>query len=275
MTRHTIAKKRRTIENMKPVGAKARVALITGASQGIGRAIAERLASDGAIVILNGVRRDPLEKTAAEIASRTDDNQVFAIAADVSDESSVAGMIGDIEARFGRLDIVINNAGISPRLDGKRPTVEVTPLEHWSRTLAVNLTGAFLVCRAALPIMKKGGWGRIVNITSQAGRMNTGFGSAHYSASKAGLIAFSRVLAGEVGSRGITVNCVSPSRISTAMAATISGAEDIDKAYIARTPVGRIGGVEDVVPAVAFLVSDEASFITGTIIDVTGGFFMP
>jgi NAD(P)-dependent dehydrogenase (short-subunit alcohol dehydrogenase family) len=253
--------------------ANRRIALVTGASRGIGRAIAERLARDGHFVVLNGAGREPLERAAAEIVSGG--GQAMAVPADVSDESSVGQMFDVIEARFGRLDILINNAGISPRVDGKKPTVETTPVEHWVRTIAVNLTGPFLVSRAAVPLMRRRGWGRIVNIGSQAGRMNTGFGSAHYSASKAGLLGFSRVLAGEVGEYGITVNCVAPGRIKTDMAATVSGVEEMYKAYIQRTPAGRIGETSDVVPAVAFLVSEEASFITGAIIDITGGFFMP
>jgi len=258
---------------MKPAGAKTRVALVTGASRGIGRAIAERLASDGAAVILNATQREPLEQAAAKIAARH--GHAVAISADVSDEQGVARMFSEIEARFGRLEIVVNNAGVSPRVRGNKPTVETTPVEHWTRTLAVNLTGTFLVCRAAIPLMRKGGWGRIVNIGSHSGRMYSGFGSAHYAASKAGLIGFSRVLAGEVGAYGITVNCVAPARVRTDMAASFDRAKEVDAAYIARTPLGRIGEPADVVPAVAFLVSDEAGFITGTIIDVTGGFFMP
>jgi 3-oxoacyl-[acyl-carrier protein] reductase len=171
--------------------------------------------------------------------------------------------------------VVVNNAGISPRIAGRKARVEDTPLEFWERTLAVNLTGAFLVSRAAIPLMKKGRWGRIINMSSQSGRMNTGFGSCYYATSKAGLIGFSRVLAGEVGEYGITVNCLSPGRIKTAMAATFANADDIDQQYIARTPLARVGTVDDVTAAVSFLTSDAASFITGTVIDITGGFFMP
>lgn len=149
------------------------------------------------------------------------------------------------------------------------------PQPDWERTLALNLTRAFLISRAAIGLMKRHRWGRSVNMASQSGRMYTGFGSACYAASKAGLIGFSRVLAGEVGADGITVNCVSPRRIKTAMAATFADESEVDRQYIARTPAGRVGYGEDVAAAVSFLVSDEASFITGAIIDVTGGFYMP
>jgi 3-oxoacyl-[acyl-carrier protein] reductase len=250
-----------------------RVALVTGGSRGIGRAIAAKLAADGHIVIVNGSAQKAAQDVADQLAGSG--VQVVALAADVSDEQSVAGLIAEIERRFGRLDIVVNNAGISPRVNGAKPTVETTPLEHWTRTLSVNLTGVFLVCRAGLALMKRGQWGRIVNIGSIAGRMNTGFGSAHYAASKAGMIGFSRVLAAEVGRFGITVNCVAPGRISTDMSASFGNATEIDKIYIARTPVGRLGSPQDVASTVAFLVSDAAEFITGGVIDVTGGMFMP
>jgi 3-oxoacyl-[acyl-carrier protein] reductase len=250
-----------------------RIALVTGASRGIGRAIALRLAADGHAVIVNGSGQQAAEKIAAELSASG--AQALALAADVSDERSVAGMIGEIDRRFGRLDIVVNNAGISPRVEGTKPTVETTPLEHWTRTLSVNLTGTFLVCRAALPLMRRRQWGRIVNIGSISGRMNTGNGSAHYAASKAGMIGFSRVLAGEAGQYGITVNCVAPGRISTDMAATFANAGEIDKNYIARTPLGRIGEPGDVAAAVAFLVSEDAGFITGDVLNVTGGMYMP
>jgi 3-oxoacyl-[acyl-carrier protein] reductase len=123
--------------------------------------------------------------------------------------------------------------------------------------------------------MKRNRWGRVINMSSQSGRMYTGFGSAYYAASKAGLIGFSRVLAGEVGEYGITVNCVSPGRIKTAMAASFANEEAVDQQYIARTPLRTVGTTEDVAGAVRFLASDAAAFITGTVIDVTGGFFMP
>ena len=250
-----------------------RVALVTGSSRGIGKAIAARLAAERHTVIVNGAERKAAEDTAAELGAGG--AQVLALAADVSDERSVAAMISEIDRRFGRLDVVVNNAGISPRVGGAKPTVETTPVDHWMRTLSVNLTGAFLVCRAALPLMKKGMWGRIVNIGSIAGRMNTGYGSAHYAASKAGMMGFSRVLAGEVGQFGITVNCVAPGRISAGMTATFSNSSAIDDIYVARTPLGRLGEPADVAAAVAFLVSEDARFITGGVLDVTGGMYMP
>lgn len=250
-----------------------KVALITGANQGIGYAVAERLARDGMTVVVNGQRADAVARAAGAL---TEAGVVaIGLAADVSDEHAVSRMFDDIRSRLGRIDVVVNNAGVSPRIAGRKAKVEDTPLEFWERTLAVNLTGAFLVSRAAIPLMKARQWGRIINMSSQAGRMNTGFGSAYYSASKAGLIGFSRVLAGEVGEYGITVNCVAPGRIKTAMAASFANADDVDQQYIARTPLRRVGTPNDVVAAVSFLASEAASFMTGTVMDVTGGFYMP
>lgn len=250
-----------------------RVALVTGANQGIGYAIAERLAADGMRVVLNGQRAAAVAEAVRRITGAG--ACAIGVAADVSSEQAVARMFEQIKSRYGRLDVVVNNAGIAPRIEGRSARVEDTPLEYWERTIAVNLTGAFLVSRSALPFMKAQKWGRIINMSSQSGRMYTGFGSAYYAASKAGLIGFSRVLAGEVGEYGITVNCISPGRIKTAMAATFANADKVDQQYVNRTPLGKVGYPNDVVGAVSFLASDAASFITGTVIDITGGFFMP
>jgi 3-oxoacyl-[acyl-carrier protein] reductase len=251
----------------------ARVALITGANQGIGFTVAQALAADGLRVVVNGQRADAVSEAARKLADSGADT--LGIAADVSDEHAVSRMFEEIESRFGRLDVVVNNAGIAPRIDGRSGRVEDTPLEYWQRTIAVNLTGAFIVSKAAIALMRRNRWGRVINMSSQSGRMYTGFGSAYYAASKAGLIGFSRVLAGEVGEYGITVNCVSPGRIKTAMAASFANEDAVDQQYIARTPLRTVGTTQDVAGAVRFLASDAAAFITGTVIDVTGGFFMP
>ena len=250
-----------------------RVALITGANQGIGYAVAQRLAADGMRVVINGQREDAVAKAAQTLSEAGAD--AIGLTADVSNEAAVSRMFEEIQSRYGRLDVVFNNAGIAPRIAGRRVRVEDTPLEFWERTLAVNLTGTFLVSRAAIPLMKARRWGRIINMSSQAGRMNTGFGSAYYAASKAGILGFARMLAGEVGEYGITVNSVTAGRIKTAMAGTFANPDDVDRQYIVRTPMGRVGVPDDVSAAVAFLASDAASFITGAILDITGGFFMP
>lgn len=250
-----------------------KVALVTGANQGIGHAIAERLARDGMRVLVNGRRADAV--AAAVERWQATGLDVHPLVGDVSVEADVARMFDEIRIRFGRLDVVVNNAGIAPRVGGRSPRVEDTPIDAWERTLAINLTGTFLVSRAAVALMKPRGCGRIVNLSSQSGRMYTGFGSAAYAATKAGIIGFSRVLAGEVGADGITVNCVSPGRIKTAMAATFADESAVDRQYIDRTPMRRVGTTADVAAAVAYLTSDAASFVTGTVLDVTGGFFMP
>jgi 3-oxoacyl-[acyl-carrier protein] reductase len=179
--------------------------------------------------------------------------------------------IAAVDVEFGRLDIVVNNAGIIDLVDGKPAPVEHLPLDVWWRTLAVNLTGPFLVCRASIPLLKRSASGRIVNIASRAARMLAG--TPAYSASKSGLVALSRVLAGELGPHGITVNCVAPSRVSTPLTATISSPETIAR-KLAETPLRRLAEPADIAGAVAYLVSDDARFVTGAILDVNGGSFM-
>ena len=171
-------------------------------------------------VVINGRCADAVTSAARTLAEAGAD--AIGLVADVSNEEAVSHMFEEIRSRYARLDVVFNNAGIAPRIAGRRVRVEDTPLEFWERTLAVNLTGTFLVSRAAIPLMKARRWGRIINMSSQAGRMNTGFGSAYYAASKAGMLGFARMLAGEVGEYGITVNSVTAGRIKTAMAGTFA-----------------------------------------------------
>lgn len=253
---------------------RTKVALVTGGAQGLGRAIAERLAQDGATVILGDVDAALALKTAGELSAGGRD--VTAIALDVTDEASVAAAFAEIDRRCGRLDILVNSAGIlGLEPGGKKPLVEQMSLALWRRTLEVNLTGIFLACRGAIPLMKRGKWGRIVNIASRAARMRTGLGNSNYAASKAGVIGFSRVLAGEVGRDGITVNCIAPSRVATAMTLALSDSAAYFEKNIAETAVGRLAEPADVSNAISWLCSDSSGFITGIVVDVTGGSFMP
>ena len=243
-----------------------RLALITGAAQGLGRAIAERLAQDGFELILSDVQADAVRRTAEEL-------RATALPFDVSDEAAVQAAFAEIDARFGRLDVLVNNAGVIGTGEAR---FEDNALPVWLQTMAVNLNGPFLMCRGAVPLMKRGGYGRIVNMSSRAARTRTAARNPAYPASKAALIGLSRVLAGEVGGHGITVNCVAPGTVETPM--TVS-AHDDQADYFQRqadgTALGRIAQPGDVADAVAFLCSDEASFVTGSVIDVNAGLFMP
>jgi 3-oxoacyl-[acyl-carrier protein] reductase len=238
------------------------VALVTGASRGIGRAIAATLAARGALVVA-AARGANAQPTADEIAAGG--GRAEAVALDVTDGDACAAVVADVVARHGRLDILVNNAGITRdqlMLRMKRP--------DWDEVLATNLTSAFSLCQAALRPMLKQKRGRIVAISSVVGQMGNA-GQANYAASKAGLIGFCKSLAREVGSRNVTVNVVAPGFIETDM--TRGLAEGQQAQWIAQVPLGRLGTPADVAAAVCFLASDEASYITGQILAVNGGMY--
>lgn len=250
----------------------AKVALITGAARGLGYAAAERLSLDGVRVALADINREGTEESAARLRTSGIDASGYRL--DVADPQSIREAVAAVERDFGRIDILVNSAGILPRVNGRNPTVADMPLDIWNATLAVNLTGPMLMAQACLPAMRRAGWGRIITISSRSGRMRT-FGNAHYSASKAGLFGLSRILAGEVGPEGITVNCIAPSRVDTELNRALPGNEATLQAALNETPMGRIGRPEDIAAAVAYLASDAAGFVTGAILDVTGGSYMP
>lgn len=248
---------------------RPKVALVTGAARGIGFAIAKRLAGRGMHVVLVDTL-DSVRDSASALSALGASAE--ARVADIASESRVRSLVSDIESRHHRCDILVNNAAISPKHEGlKRETVD-TPVSEWSTVLRVNLTAPFLMCRGCVPLMQRHGWGRIVNMSSIAGRTGSRFPASIYSATKAGLIAFSRVLAEQVGKDGITVNCVAPGRIATPHSTL--GGPAAEAGYAARVPAGRIGNPDDIAESVDFLVSDEAAFITGTTVDVNGGVFM-
>jgi 3-oxoacyl-[acyl-carrier protein] reductase len=242
---------------------EGRVALITGASRGIGRAIAMRLASGGATVVA-AARGDNAAATAAAIAGTG--GRAEAIALDVTDAAGVAAAVAGVLERHGRIDILVNNAGITRdqlMLRMKR--------DDWDAVIATNLTAAFTTIQAVLRPMVKQRSGRIVNVSSVVGQSGNA-GQANYAASKAGLIGLTKSLALEVASRNITVNAVTPGLIDTDMTRAISaGAHD---EWAARIPMQRLGAPDDVAGAVAFLASDEASYITGHVLAVNGGMYM-
>ncbi len=243
---------------------QGRIALVTGASQGIGRACALELARQGATVALAARNEAKLAEVAAEIDAAGGHAAAFAL--DVSSEDSIRSGAKAILDRYGKVEILVNNAGIT-----RDDLAMKMKRSDWDDVLSTNLTGAFLLTQAVLRPMLKNRWGRIVNITSVVGRAGQA-GQANYAASKAGLIGLTRSLARELASRGITVNAVAPGYIETAMTHVLS--EDLRTQMLASIPLDRAGTEQDIANAVAFLASDAASYITGHVLDVNGGMFM-
>ena len=246
-----------------PGGLRDRVAVVTGASRGIGRAVAKRLAEAGAAVVA-AARGDHADQVAADI--RAAGGRAVSVGVDVTEPRLVEAMVGTALDEYGRIDVLVNNAGIVR--DGL--AVRMNPAD-WDAVVATNLTAAFACARAVLRPMIRQRGGRIVNVGSVVGRMGNA-GQANYAASKAGLEGFSRSLAREVASRGITVNVVAPGMIDTDMTAGLS--ESAQAAMLAQIPAGRLGTADDVAGAVCFLASDEAAYVTGHVLAVNGGMYM-
>jgi 3-oxoacyl-[acyl-carrier protein] reductase len=236
-------------------------ALVTGASGGIGADIARALHAAGAMVGLSGTRVEPLEALAKDLGSRA-----HVLPCDLSNPEDVEGLVKRAVEAMGTLDILVNNAGIT-----KDGLVMRMSDEDWQSVIDVNLTATFRLCRAAIRGMMKARWGRIVNISSVVGTTGNA-GQVNYAASKAGMVGLSKSLAAEVASRGITVNCVAPGFIETAMTGKLNEAQR--EAILGAVPAGRMGKPEEIAAAVLFLASQEAAYVTGATLHVNGGMDM-
>ena len=240
-----------------------KIALVTGASRGIGRAVATRLCEQGATVIA-AARGDHAREVVEELTARG--RTAEAISLDVTDAAAIEKLPGALVSRYGRLDIVVSNAGIA-----RDQLLMRMKRDDWDAVLATNLTATFLLAQAAMRPMLKQRGGRIIAVGSVVGQTGNA-GQTNYAASKAGLIGFAKALAREVASRGITVNVIAPGMIETDMTRAINEKTQVD--WAAQIPLGRLGSVDDVAAAACFLASDEAAYITGHVLAVNGGMYM-
>jgi len=241
-----------------------RVALVTGASQGIGRACALRLAKDGASVAVAARNQEKLNELVAAVTAAGGKAAAFTL--DVSDENQIKSVVKAAVTQFGKIDILVNNAGIN-----RDQLVMRMKRADWDAVLQTNLTSAYLCIQQVIGSMLKQRWGRIINITSVFGQMGQA-GQANYAASKAGLIGLTMAIAREVASRNITSNAVAPGFIETNMTAALS--DEFKQNAVKQIPLGRVGTPDDVANAVTFLASDEAAYITGHVLNVNGGMLM-
>jgi 2-hydroxycyclohexanecarboxyl-CoA dehydrogenase len=242
-------------------GLSEKIAIVTGGGQGIGRAIAEKLATEGATVVVT----DLVERSAIQTAEGLPG--AVALGVDVTDRQAVQAMADQVAQLFGRIDVLVNNAG----WDKASPFTESEPAD-WDRAIAVNLYGVLHTCKAVLPVMAAQGSGAVVNLGSDAGRVGSS-GEAVYSAAKGGVIAFTKSLAREMARHQVRVNCVCPGPTDTALFASFAGPK-LREALTRAIPFRRLGQPADVANVVAFLASDEASFVTGQTVSVSGGLTM-
>jgi 2-hydroxycyclohexanecarboxyl-CoA dehydrogenase len=241
-----------------------KVVVVTGAAQGVGRVLAEKVIAEGGTAVVADINGDGARATAKELGDRA-----IAVAVDVMSYESVAAMVSEAHRRCGRLDVLVNNAG----WDRVGPFVESDPA-LWDRIVGINLYGVFNTVKATLPIMIEQGSGTIVNTASDAARVGAS-GEAVYSAAKAGVVGFSKAIAREVARHGIRVNCLCPGPIDTAMFNELPGVDDKHRAAVVRAiPLRRIAAPAEIANVVVFLASDEASFMTGQTVSVSGGLTM-
>jgi 3-oxoacyl-[acyl-carrier protein] reductase len=241
-----------------------RTALVTGASQGIGEAVARRLAAQGAKVVLAARNAEKLAEVAGVIAAAG--GSAHPLTLDVSQPETVGGILKGLPAEFAEIDILVNNAGVTA--DGLLLRMS---LDDWERVLKTNLTGAFALTKELVRGMMRRRWGRVISVSSVVGLMGNA-GQANYAASKAGLIGFSKSLARELGSRNITVNVVAPGYIETAMTAALPPAAR--EPLVSAIALGRLGTVDDVAAAVLYLASEEAGYVTGETLNLSGGLYI-
>jgi len=249
------------------MGLAGKVALVTGGGSGIGRSICLRVARDGADVAVADVDGKRADAVAAEV--KETGRRTVSVAVDVSEGADVAAVVERVRRELGPVQILVNSAGIGALV----PLAQMTDAQ-WHRMIAVHLNGTFHCTRAALPDMVAGGWGRVVSIAATAGLNGGGPGLSHYAAAKAGIIGFTKSVAQEVGPFGVTVNAIAPGLIDTPLIRQTGVPEQLMREVSARNPMRRIGAPEDIAAACAYLVAEEASFITGQVISPNGGGWM-
>lgn len=247
-----------------------RTAVVTGAAGGIGRGIVESFLAGGDRVVAVDASDSALANLQAELDEHAASLQTMCC--DVTDPQDWKRIAEAVEASPDTPAVLINNAGISPKRDGKKIEGDEIPLDEWSAVLAVNLTGPFLGIQALAPHMKGTGFGRIVNMSSLAARDGGRLGGVHYAATKTGLLGLTRSFARELAPFGITVNAIAPGRIDAGMAAGVS--DEVNRNYLTRIPVGRLGYASDVAQAVQYLAAADNGFVTGVTVDVNGGSYM-
>lgn len=244
-----------------------RIAVVTGGASGIGLSISHALSSDGFQVVVVDRSREVKE------ISATVSHDCIGIESDLENSSVIQDLSDQISARFGRCDVLVNNAGVHPKDEGKKVTLEKMTLESWNQVLAINLTAPFLLSKFIMPLMAQNNWGRIINIASRAGRTLIPACGAHYAATKSGLIGLNRVLAEEGAPYSVTSNIVAPGRISTPLSNNTTS--QILENALKAIPLGRAGRPEELAAAVSFLASEHSSYMTGSVLDVNGGSYMP